>query len=306
MEKRKIFHYRESNPDRPGYNPPLYRLSYPDSGEIQNTSLKKLCMDNYSLYESDMWRQRLLLTHTYRRNQYFSQRHSVHSSASRFCCAQVWTLQPILHWDIFLSCNYLTWNIIKSFSFSHKEHKEELLFVFLWKEVPGFHHMKFLSSWNTRAITSTHLTLTWQGPTDASNWLQGLCHVLSSLEEENWTFQSVNLRGELTLYLMFHGEKVLQRRQKESVMCRDVTSFFLSFSYWRWKNLCRIWKQTNSSILTFSVECIHVAVLRMLEDQAFGVSASLYLYIREHTREDRGFEFRFGVWIYPTTIHAVA
>jgi hypothetical protein len=35
VEKRKILHCRESNPDRPAYSPSLYRLSYPDS-QINN------------------------------------------------------------------------------------------------------------------------------------------------------------------------------------------------------------------------------------------------------------------------------
>jgi hypothetical protein len=206
----------------------LARPSYRDSGEIQNAHLKKLLMNKYFLYESDdMWRQRLLLTHTYRQNQYFSQPHVVWLISMTGINTTAY-IAPRYS----LSCNYLAWNIIKVF-LSLTRNTKTFFFIFLSKKnVPGFHHMKFLSSWNTRAIASTHLTLTWQGPTDASNWLQGLCQVLSSLEEENWTFQSVNLRGELTLYLMFHGEKVLQRRQEESVMCRDV-AFFWCFSYWR-------------------------------------------------------------------------
>jgi hypothetical protein len=89
-----------------------------------------------------------------------------------------------IHYRHILSCNYWVCYIVISF-FIHLQGTWSSCFHVCLREVFVFHHMKFLSSWNTRAITSFHLTLKWRGIDwrDTSNWLQGLCQILNSLNE---------------------------------------------------------------------------------------------------------------------------
>jgi hypothetical protein len=54
VEKRKIFHCRESNPGPPAHSPSLYRLIYPDSAEYKGRSKLILCTFLFRPTEMDI------------------------------------------------------------------------------------------------------------------------------------------------------------------------------------------------------------------------------------------------------------
>jgi hypothetical protein len=73
---------------------------------------------------------------------------------------------------------------------------------------------------------------------------------------------------------MFHGEKVLHRKREESV---DVTLFFRPLVTEDEELMQNMERETNSSILLLSVECVHVSLLTMTASQACYSAVPLYV-----------------------------